>query len=173
VNPRADASPGPLGFDSQLEPARRSDNFRTKQANSMQEQYVKPRTRILAVSDDGAFLHLIQTLLDDMDLSVRTTAQWHEVQHIAAKLLPDLTILDLTPTNETACWLVMEALKAHAATKHMSILICPVASWLIDGHRERLSRLGASVWSGKFELQEFLESVSGAVGLTVASKKAE
>jgi len=139
----------------------------------MQEQYVKPRTRILAVSDDGAFLHLIQTLLDDIDLPVRTTGQWHEVPDMAAKLLPDLTILDLTPTNETACWLVMEALKAHAATKHIGILICPVASWLIDGHRERLSRLGAGVWSGKFDLQEFFESVSVAVGLTVASKYAE
>jgi len=106
-----------------------------------------------------------------MDLAVRTTGQWHEVWHIAATLLPDLTILDLTPTNETACWLVMEALKTHEATKHMHILICPVASWLIEGHRERLSRLGASVWSGKYELQEFLESVSVAVGLTGGLQK--
>jgi hypothetical protein len=29
-----------------------------------------------------------------MDLGACMTGQWHEVPHIAAKLLPDLTILD-------------------------------------------------------------------------------
>jgi DNA-binding response OmpR family regulator len=124
---------------------------------------MKSMTRVLAVSQDSAFLHLVQTLLDDVGLPVRTTSDWHKVPHLAAKLLPDLAILDLAPGSETACWLTVEALKAKAATKDLSILICPVASWLIDEHRQQVSRIGGRVWSPPFELQELLQLVAYAI----------
>jgi hypothetical protein len=41
--------------------------------------------------------------------------------------------------------------------------LCPVASWLIDEHREQIDRLAASVWSGKFELEELFRFVAGAL----------
>jgi hypothetical protein len=35
---------------------------------------MKSTTRVLAASHDSAFLHLVQTLLDDVGLPVRTTS---------------------------------------------------------------------------------------------------
>jgi DNA-binding response OmpR family regulator len=124
---------------------------------------MKSTTRVLAASHDSAFLHLVQTLLDDVGLPVRTTSDWHKVPHLAAKLLPDLAILDLTPGSETTCWLTAEALKTKAATKNVSILICPVASWLIDEHKQQMGRMGASIWAGPFDLQELLQLVAAAI----------
>ena len=119
--------------------------------------------RVLAVSHDSAFLHLMQTLLDDVGLPVRTTSDWRTAPRIAAKLRPDLAIVDLAPGSEAACWLTVEALRAQSATKHIRILICPVAAWLLDEHLQQVTRLGASIWSGKFELQELLQLVMAAV----------
>jgi len=120
-------------------------------------------TRVLAAGGNSAFLRLIQTLLDDIGIPVRTTSDWHHVPHIASKLLPDLTILDLAPGSESACWLAAEALRSRDATRNIPILLCPVAAWLIDQHAEQVNRLAVNVWSGKFDLDELLRLVTVAV----------
>jgi CheY-like chemotaxis protein len=120
-------------------------------------------TRVLAAGHDSAFLHLIQTLLDDIGVPVRTTSNWDEVPGIAAKLRPDLAILDLAPGSEMPCWLTAEALRCQPTTRNIRILFCPIASWLVDEHREQIDRLTASVWSGKFELEELFRLVAAAL----------
>jgi CheY-like chemotaxis protein len=124
---------------------------------------MRSTTRVLAAGHDSAFLHLIQTLLDDIGVPVRTTCNWHKVPDIAAKVRPDLAILDLVPGREMACWLTAEALRCQPTTRNVRILLCPVASWLIDEHREQIDRLAASVWSGKFELEELFRLVAAAL----------
>jgi DNA-binding response OmpR family regulator len=124
---------------------------------------MKSTTRVLAASHDSAFLHLIQTLLDDIGIPVRTTSNWQKVPGLAAKLLPDLAILDLVPGSEMSCWLTAEALRCQATTRNIRILLCPVAWWLTDEHREQMDRLAASVWSGTFELEELLRLVVAAL----------
>jgi hypothetical protein len=71
--------------------------------------------------------------------------------------------VDLAPGNEVACWLTAEALRAQFGHKGIRILICPVAAWLLDEHLQQVTRLGASIWSGTFELQELLQLVAAAV----------
>jgi hypothetical protein len=73
---------------------------------------MKSTARVLAAGHDPAFLHLIQTLLDDIGVPVRTTSSWHKVPALAARLLPDLAILDLSPGSEIPCWLTAEALRS-------------------------------------------------------------
>jgi CheY-like chemotaxis protein len=124
---------------------------------------MRSTTRVLAAGHDSTFLHLIQTLLDDIGVPVRTTSNWHKVPGIAARLLPDLAILDLAPGSEIPCWLAAEALRSQPRTRNVRILLCPVASWLIDEHREQIDRLAASVWSGKFELEELFRLVAAAL----------
>jgi hypothetical protein len=124
---------------------------------------MKSAAQILAVGQDSAFLHLLQTLLDDVGLRVHTTMVWQEVPDLAAALLPAITIFDLAPATEKVCWLAAEALRAQALTRSMSILMCPVAPWLVEEHRHQVDRLGASVWSGAYDLQELLGFVATAV----------
>jgi hypothetical protein len=131
---------------------------------------MKSAAQILAVGQDSAFLHLVQTLLDDVGLCVHTTMQWQEVPDLAATLQPAITILDLAPATETTCWLAVEALRAQALTRDMRILVCPVAPWLVEEHRHQIDRHGAGVWSGTYDLQELLQYVATAVdGSTRAS----
>jgi DNA-binding NtrC family response regulator len=124
---------------------------------------MRSTTRVLAAGHDSAFLHLIQTLLDDIGIPVSTTSNWHKVPGLAAKLVADLAILDLAPGSEMSCWLTAEALRSQPATSNIRILLCPVAWWLIDEHREQMDRLAASVWSGKFELEELFRLVADAL----------
>ena len=130
---------------------------------------MRSTTRVLAAGHDSAFLHLIQTLLDDIGIPVSTTSNWHKVPGLAAKLVADLAILDLAPGSEMSCWLTAEALRSQPATSNIRILLCPVAWWLIDEHREQMDRLAASVWSGKFELEEFFRLVAEALHNTHTS----
>jgi hypothetical protein len=124
---------------------------------------VKSAAQILAVGQDSAFLHFVQTLLNDVGLRVHTTMEWQKVPELAAALLPAITILDLAPATETMCWLAVEALRAQALTRNMSILMCPVAPWLVEEYRHQLDRHGANVWSGAYDLQELLRFVATAV----------
>ena len=121
------------------------------------------RTRVLAVSHEATFLHLIQTVLEDVGLPVRTTCEWAGVPLRAVKLRPELVILDLAPGYEAVCWLALEALRANPLTRHVGILLCPIAPWLVDGHKRQVERQGARVWSGNFELQELLGHVVAVV----------
>jgi hypothetical protein len=109
---------------------------------------------------------LIQILLDDIRVPVRTTSNWHEVPGLAGKLRLDLEIVDLVPGSEMHCWLTAEALRCQSTTNNIRILFCPIASWLIDEHREQIDRLAAGVWSGKFELEELFRLVAAAVDNT-------
>jgi hypothetical protein len=124
---------------------------------------MKAAARVLAASHDLAFLHFVRTLLDDLDLCVRTTMEWQSVPHLAAELKPVVAILDLAPTTETACWLSVEALRAQPVTRNIRILMCPTAPWLIEEHRHQIDRLGASTWSGSYDLQELLQFVDSAI----------
>ena len=121
------------------------------------------RTRVLAVSHETTFLHLIQTMLDDVGLPVRTTCEWASVPARAAKLRPELVILDLAPGYEVVCWLVVEALRANPLTRQVGILLCPVAPWLVCGHEHQVERQRARLWSGTFELQELLGNVAAVL----------
>ena len=121
------------------------------------------RTRVLAVSHETAFLHLMQTVLEDVGWPVRTTCEWASVPLRAATLRPELVILDLAPGYEAVCWLALEALRAHPLTRHVAILLCPVAPWLVYGHERQVERQGVRLWSGTFELQELLGSVAAVL----------
>jgi hypothetical protein len=121
------------------------------------------KTPILAVSQNFPFLHLVQTLLDDIGLPVRATSDWRRAPSLAAEVRADVAIVDLVPGNESTCWLTAEALKSQAATRNIHILMCPVAPWLLDDHGQQLSRLEASIWSGNFDLQVLIHQVTDAV----------
>jgi hypothetical protein len=79
---------------------------------------MKSAAQILAVGQDSAFLHLLQTLLDDVGLRVHTTMKWQEVPELAATLLPAITIFDLAPATEKVCWLGGGASSTSAHEKH-------------------------------------------------------
>jgi hypothetical protein len=115
------------------------------------------------VSHETAFLHLIQTVLEDVGVPVRTTCEWASVPLRAVKLRPELVILDLAPGYEAACWLALEALRANPLTRQAAILLCPVAPWLVHGHEHQVERQRARLWSGNFELEELLGNVAAVL----------
>jgi hypothetical protein len=92
----------------------------------------------------------------------RATGTRYRVLRI--KVRPDLAILDLVPGSEVPCWLTAEAFRCQPTTRNPgAFLVCPVASWLIDEHREQIDRLAASIWSGKFELEKLFRLVASAL----------
>jgi CheY-like chemotaxis protein len=82
---------------------------------------------------------------------------------LVAKSQPDLVILDLVPGQETACWLVLEALKARSSTQLIPILLCPAAPWLADAHAHRLAQHNVDTWSDSFDLRDLLAKVQVAL----------
>ena len=59
------------------------------------------KTPVLAVSHNFEFLHLVQVVLEDVGIRVRTTFDWHQVPMLAAELLADVAFVDLAPGSET------------------------------------------------------------------------
>src|SRR5947199_5955239 len=121
------------------------------------------RPRIVAVSTESAFLHLIQSLLDSLGLAVRTTSDWGSATGLVERVRPKLVILDLLPGREELCWLALEALKARPPTQSIPVLICPVAGWLLVGHEARMALHGVHVWPEGFELEDLLETAQAAL----------
>jgi len=124
---------------------------------------VDVRPSIVAISSESGFLHLIQALLDSLDLPVRTTSDWRSAPSLVECVQPKLVILDLLPGREELCWLALEAIKARSTTHAIPVLICPVAAWLLAGHETRLALHGVHVWPEGFALEGLLETVQVAL----------
>jgi hypothetical protein len=121
------------------------------------------RPSIVAVSSESGFLHLIQTLFDSLGLPVRTTSDWQSAPNLVERMRPRLVILDLLPGREEWCWLALEAIKACPRTQSITVLICPVAGWLLAGHETRLALHRVHVWPEGFALNDLLETVRVAL----------
>jgi CheY-like chemotaxis protein len=117
-------------------------------------------TPVLVVSQDHAFRHLLQTLLDTLGVPVGVVEQWPDAAHQIRRMHPDLVILDLVPTYETEAWLTVEALHADAATRDVPVLVWPSAPWLLDGHAPQASRHHVRVQTSPFNLRAFLATVT-------------
>jgi CheY-like chemotaxis protein len=124
---------------------------------------VELRPRIVAVSSESAFLHLIQSLLDSLGLAVRTTSDWGSAMRLVDRVRPKLVILDLLPGREELCWLALETIKARPATRAIPVLVCPVAAWLLAGRDQFLGLQGVYVWPEGFELEDLLGTVQLAL----------
>jgi CheY-like chemotaxis protein len=124
---------------------------------------VDVRPRIVAVSTESAFLHLIQSLLDTLGLAVRTTSDWGSAIRLVNRVRPKLVILDLLPGREELCWLALETIKARPATRAIPVLVCPVAGWLLAGREQFLGLQGVYVWPEGFELEDLLGTVQLAL----------
>jgi hypothetical protein len=121
------------------------------------------RPSIVALSSESSFLHLIQSLLDALDLPVRTSTDWGGAPRLVARVLPNLVVLDLLPGHEMACWLTLEAIKAQSTTVNIPVLLCPVADWLLQGHEARVAHHGVRTWRGTFDLEQLLHEVEAAL----------
>jgi len=124
---------------------------------------VDARPRIVAVSGESPFLHLIQTLLDGLGLAVRTTSDWESATSLVERVRPKLVILDLVPGREESCWLTLQTIKAQLATRAIPVLVCPVAGWLLAGREQLLGLHGVYVWPEGFELEALLGTVQLAL----------
>jgi CheY-like chemotaxis protein len=122
-----------------------------------------PRPRVVIVSNAHGFTHLMRTLLEDLSLTVRCSSASEGAVALVERSRPDLVILDLVPGQETACWLVLEALKARSSTHSIPILLCPAAPWLADAHAHRLAQHNVDTWSDSFDLRDLLEKVQVAL----------
>ncbi len=121
------------------------------------------RPRVVVISDGHAFARLLRTLLDDLDLVVRTSSVAQSAALLVEDLQPGLVILDLIPGMETACWLVLEALKARPSTRTIPVLLCPAAIWLIDGHQKRQDLDRVRIWCDPFDLRDLLGQIEAAL----------
>ena len=120
-------------------------------------------SRIVVVSHESDFLHLMQTLLDTLGFGVRTTSDWHNAPRLVNHLRPDLVVLDLGPGQEVECWLALEAIRARHQTRSTPVLLCPVANWLIEGHEARIAQHGVYIWPEGFMLDDLLRTVELAL----------
>ena len=118
--------------------------------------------RVLIVSNEHGFSHLMRTLLEDLNVNVRCSPLTAAAVSFAERIRPGLVILDLIPGQETASWLILEALKARAATRQTPILLCPAAPWLAEEHVGRLATHGVATWTDAFDLRDLLGKVQHA-----------
>jgi CheY-like chemotaxis protein len=119
--------------------------------------------QVVIVSNAHGFTHLMRTLLEDLSLTVRSYSATQQTVALVAQAPPGLVILDLVPGQETACWLVLEALKARPSTRSIPILLCPAAPWLADTHAHRLAQHQVDTWSDAFDLRDLLQKVQAAL----------
>jgi CheY-like chemotaxis protein len=124
--------------------------------------------RVVSISNAHGFAHLVRTLLQDFNVSVRTSPIAEGAVRLVEQLQPDLLIVDLVPDHETDCWLVVEALQARPSTKSIPLLLCPVVPWLLEGHEQRLAQHGVRTWCEPFDLRDLLKHVEAALDEQIA-----
>jgi DNA-binding response OmpR family regulator len=119
--------------------------------------------RAVVISAAHGFSHLLQTLLDDVGVAVRTGAVDEGAPQLVDRVQPGLVILDIVPGHEARSWLILEALKARSSTRPIPVVLCPAAPWLLDGHEDRIAQHGALTWCNAFDLHDLLAKVEIAL----------
>jgi CheY-like chemotaxis protein len=121
------------------------------------------RANVVTISDAHGFAHLVRTLLEDLNVSVRTSPVAGPAVRLVEELQPDFVIIDLVPGQEADCWRLLEALELPPSTRAIPVLLCPVIPWLLDGHEHRLKQPPVRTWCEPFDLRDLLEHVEAAL----------
>ena len=119
--------------------------------------------RILVIDDTPAILELFQDLLTDEGYEVLLSAGvMHDVAEVT-QLNPDLIILDLLFGTEAAGGHLLHALRTHAATAAIPLIVCTAATRQLQGYEADLRLPGVSVVAKPFDVDDVLRAITTAL----------
>src|SRR5215211_2953358 len=74
---------------------------RPERSNPPMAPTAKEQPRAVVISEAHGFAHLLQALLNDLGLAVRTTGVREGAAQVVEHSRPDLVILDIVPSHES------------------------------------------------------------------------
>jgi DNA-binding response OmpR family regulator len=120
----------------------------------------RDRARIAVISDDTAFLALMEALLEQEEgYEVVTCRQWQDAYGFVKRTAPDLVILDVVMGAEEAGWNILNLLTLDPQTRPIPILVCSAAVHSLHDHQPLLDRYGIRALPKPFDLEVLLEMV--------------
>lgn len=120
---------------------------------------VRQPPRVLVLSDDQRFVRLTRELLGEVGAEICTQPEGCGPVAFAARLRPDLVILDIGVEHPRLGWAILEGLREHPATLGMPILVCAPARWLLEERVDLLPGDQLRTWCEPFDLGELLSAV--------------
>ena len=120
--------------------------------------------RVVVVDDDDDLLALMATVLEDEGYAVEVHRECEGAAELVRRVQPDLVILDVVFGREPMGWHVLEALKAHADTAAVPVLICSANHRSLQEHGGLIARQGARALQKPFDLDSLLDATAEMLG---------
>jgi DNA-binding response OmpR family regulator len=120
----------------------------------------RDRARIAVISDDTAFLALMEALLEQEEgYDIVVCKQWQDDYGFVKRTAPDLVILDVVLSDEEAGWRILNLLTLDPETRPIPVLVCSAAIRSLHDHQPLLDRYGIRALPKPFDLEVLLEMV--------------
>ena len=127
-------------------------------------EHFRARPLVVVLDDDEGLLELMAAILQDEGYAVEGRKQWEGAVELVRQVRPDLVILDVVFGREPMGWHVLEALKAHADTAAVPVLICSANHRSLQEHGGLIARQGARALQKPFDLDSLLDATAEMLG---------
>lgn len=131
---------------------------------SSEETKRRQRKHIFVVNGSPLFLDMIRLFLNDLDYNVTTTNFVPRTFQQIQGLQPDLLIIDLSVTQESA-WDLLEQIRAESDTRAIPVVVLSTDRSLLSQAEAQQERFGGNLFLAKpFNLDDLLEGIRSLIG---------
>src|SRR6185437_13675027 len=116
-------------------------------------------SRIIVINDDTAFLHMMQTLLQEQGYEVMLQIEGSGAHGLVRDARPDLIILDIRMGSPDTGWMVLELLRLDPATRNIPVIVCSADVINLRAKEGMLRDQGYDVIEKPFDLDTLLTMV--------------
>jgi CheY-like chemotaxis protein len=115
---------------------------------------------VIVVADDNILINnLLGELLSYEGYEVLHCFSGEEAQQVIRRVTPDIAILDMQMETEDAGLRVLEHLRQHPETAHVSALICSADAYFLKSKEQDILRYGGTLVHKPFNIPYLLETI--------------
>jgi CheY-like chemotaxis protein len=120
----------------------------------------------VVLSHDHSFIKLMHVVLEELGLEPYVDEIRAGNVHTLARLAPRLVVLDVRIGHEHLAWEMVVALRSHARTRQIPIIVCAAAPWVLEKQSPFLTRYSISTWSKPFDPADLVRTLHTALSST-------
>lgn len=106
---------------------------------------------------------LVRSVVAEVGIPVCGSQRWETVDERVLERRPALVVLDLSVGQRDRCWATLDWMAGNSQLRQIPTVVCPAASWLLDGHADALGRGGVHVWREPYDPGELMTAAQAAL----------
>ena len=117
----------------------------------------------MVLSSERSFVALVRSVVAEVGIDVCASKLWEAVDEGGLDPCPALLVVDLSVDHRDRAWATLDRLASNPQLRTIPIVVCPAASWLLDGRADALARSGVQVWREPYDPGQLIAAAQTAL----------